>query len=112
MLFFLVGGIHAEQRSFQGYQQNYNKQPLEGGNYGQQSYSQPAVNGPEMTTYQQGMGVRHEEATFNPRGPGRGGGIIDQPLSDQGPGRSNNYMNGMANDYSNVEGNTCMFIQE
>ena len=45
---------------------------------GQQNYNQQAVNGPTMmNNYQGGMGVRHEEPVFNPRGPGRGGSQDD-----------------------------------
>ncbi|XP_073227246.1 uncharacterized protein [Porites lutea] len=100
------GGYKREQQSFQGYQQSYSEQPMTGGNFDQQnnSYSHSSVNGPPVTSYQQSMGGRHEEATFNPQGPGRGGGVINQPTPPQALGGGNSYMNGMTSDYSNFEG--------
>ena len=82
---------------------------MTGGNFGQQynNYSHSSVNGPPVTSYQQSMGGRHEEATFNPQGPGRGGGVINQPTPPQAPGGGNSYMNGMTSDYSNFEGTFC-----
>ena len=41
----------------------------------QQNYPQQTINGSEMMNSHQPMGVRREEAVYNPRGPGRGGMI-------------------------------------
>ncbi|KAM7432977.1 putative ATP-dependent RNA helicase ddx4 [Porites harrisoni] len=100
------GGYQHEQQSFQGYQQSYSEQPMTGGNFGQQynNYSRSSANGSPVTSYQQSMGGRYEEATFNPQGPGRGGGVINQSTPPQAPGGGNSYMNGMTSDYSNFEG--------
>jgi len=72
----LVG--NPNEQSFQGYKtQNYYEQPQRSGNVGQlNNYNQQAVNGPEMMNNYQGNGFRHEEAMFNPSGPGRGGSLI------------------------------------
>ena len=88
MFFLFFVGIQNEQQPFQV-------------PFGQQNYGKSA----EVTNHQQAMGVRQEEAVFNPRGPGRGGGVISQPTPSYAPGRGNSCMNEMANDYSNVEGN-------
>lgn len=79
---------------------------MRGGSLEQQNYRQA----PDMTRRRQGMGVRQEEAVFNPRGPGRGGGVINQPAPSHAPGGGNSYMNGMPNEYSNAEGKLIVVI--
>lgn len=54
---FIFAGTENDQPSFQRYRAQ-NEQP--GRSF-------------EIRDPNQGMGVRHEEAVFNPRGPGRGG---------------------------------------
>ena len=82
---------------------------MTGGNFGQQynNYSRSSANGPPVTSYQQSMGGRYEEATFHPQGPGRGGGVINQSTPPQAPGGGNSYMNGVTSYYSNFEGTLC-----
>ena len=63
---------------------------------GQQRYRQPS----EMNYQQEAVGVRREEAVFNPRGPGRGGGMINQNTQSFAPGQNSSYMNGIANESS------------
>jgi len=77
---FYFAGNQIERPSFQGYR-TQNEQPQRDGNMGQQNYSQPTVNGSDMANHYQGMGVRHEEAVFNPRGPGRGGRVSNKLVS-------------------------------
>ena len=85
------------------------QQAFSGGHFGQQNYRQSA----ELTNQHQPMGVRHEEAVFNPKGPGRGGGAVNQFTPSYAPaGRTNGYMNaGMSNGYSNFQGEYMWFLQ-
>ena len=67
---------------------------------GQQTYRQPY----ELSNQQAAMGVRLEEAVFNPRGPGRGGGMVTQSVPSHAPGRNSGYMNGSTNESSYSQG--------
>ena len=74
-VFFCVGNPNG-QTSFQGYQGQHLPEPTQwSGNMEQQNYPQQTINGTEMMNSYQPMGVRREEAVYNPRGPGRGGMI-------------------------------------
>ena len=74
-VFFCVGNPNG-QTSFQGYQGQHFPEPTQwSGNMEQQNYPQQTINGFEMMNSHQPMGVRREEAVYNPRGPGRGGMI-------------------------------------
>lgn len=73
--FFCVGNPNG-QTSFQGYQGQHFPEPTQWSrNTEQQNYPQQTINGFEMMNSHQPMGVRREEAVYNPRGPGRGGMI-------------------------------------
>ena len=67
---------------------------------GQATYRQPY----ELSNQPAAMGVRVEEAVFNPRGPGRGGGMVPQSVPSYSPGRNSGFMNGSNNDSSYSQG--------
>ena len=67
---------------------------------GQATYRQPY----ELGNQQAAMGVRVEEAVFNPQGPGRGGGMVPQSVPSYSPGRNSGFMNGSTNDSSFNQG--------
>ena len=72
---FFVGSPNG-QTLFQGYQGQHFPEPTQwSGNTEHQNYPQQTINGYEMINSHQPMGVRREEAVYNPRGPGRGGMI-------------------------------------
>lgn len=93
----------------QDYQPSYH-QPIRGGNLGQQNYMVPPVMNNQHPT----IGVRGEQAIFNPRGPGRGGGVVNQSPPSHPPPGSNSYMNGFANEYPHDEeqGNPAPWMNE
>ena len=75
MYFFCVGNPNGHTL-YQGYQGQHFPEPTQwSGNMEQQNYTQQTINGSEMMNSHQPMGVRREEAVYNPRGPGRGGMI-------------------------------------
>lgn len=102
--FLFIAAYQNGHPSFQGHRTEQYEQPTgRGTDLGQRNYMhQPAT----MTNQHPNMGVKLEQAVFNPRGPGRGIPVVHSQGPNPAPGRDSNYMDGVTKDYaSDIQGN-------